>query len=381
MSIFSRGVDVPKLYSRGVGVKRVMVGTGSSSVEAWPAAPSVWTHLDTLAFNGQSDLAKAPVTGFAGSHSSSEHAPGFVFENMFVAGNNSVETNNFRLFPRSFHRIQGPGSGKGLVDIRVTLGNQISTSTSQRSYLVLASDANFENMICVSFNGQSIGLDYFGNPNASWHADVVTTPRLVSGSTMLFKFVGPNTNPGGTFYSVYFMSEDEIAYEYNFRISGADKDWLETFINDPKSRYAGFGVSSTTNSWSPRLDSVQISGYTNRDPDFIASESLARMTVASSSWVPVAESSLSSAGQGRIRLVDATWASASTASRLFRVRHNATVVATSEQTQGPVNLTTETRSFLAGDRVYVDAYSESGTAGQRKISGGVIQIGDLTRFD
>ena len=386
MSFLNNGADEARDIYVGSGTssnraKRVMLGTGTEAVEVWPAAPSAWLDLDTLEFNGQSDLAKAPLTGFAGGSPNSAYAPGFVFENMFVAGDNSFETNHFRLFPYSFHGIKGPSSGNGLVDIRVTLGNQITTSTNQRSYLVLASDANFKNMLCVSFNGESIGLEYFGNPNAPWHPEIFQTPRLKSGATLYFRFSGPTTNPSGTFYNVNFMEENEFYFEFAFRIEGADKDWLDTFLDDPKSRYAGFGVSSTEGAWSPRLDAVQVRGFTNRGPDLIASEFLARKTIASNSWVPVAEASLPSVGQGRIRLVDATWGATSTASRLFRIRHNTTVVATSEQTQGPVNLTTETRSFLSGDRVYVDAYSGSGVTGQRKISGGVLQIGDLTRFD
>lgn len=360
--------------------KRVMVGTGTEAVEVWPAAPSAWLHLDTLEFNGQSDLAKAPITGFAGGHSSSQYAPGFVFENMFVAGDNSVETNHFRLFPYSFHGIKEPGHGGALVDISVTLGNQITASTEQRSYLVLASDANFKNMLCVSFNGESIGLDYFGNPNAGWHPDVVTTPRLVPGSTMEFKFSGPYTRPGQDYYNVYFMSEVPNTYTYGFQISGADKDWLDTFLDDPKSRYAGFGVSSTANSWSPRLDAVQVSGFTNRGPDFIASEFLARIPIPNNVWTKVAESTIPTGGTTNIRLVGASWPQpSSTGHRSFRILVNGTQVGITPDEGGDLSLSNVNLS--PGSVVTVWAIAETSSAAYRIVSGGVLQIGDLTRFD
>lgn len=360
--------------------KRVMLGTGTEAVEVWPAAPSEWIHLDALGFNDQADLAKAPITGFAGGHSSSEYAPGFVYQGMFVAGDNSVETNHFRLFPYSLHGIKGPSHGDGLVDIRVTLGNQITASTNQRSYLVLASDANFNNMLCVSFNGESIGLDYFGNPNAGWHTEIVKTPRLVPGSTMLFKFSGPTVRTSGNYYTVYFMSENEISYEYGFRIEGADKDWLETFLDDPKSRYAGFGVSSTASSWSPRLDAVQVSGFTNRGPDRIASEFLARIEVPNNVWTKVAESRVLTGGTTNIRLVGASWPQpTSTGNRFFRILVNGTQVGITPDEGGDLSLSNVNLS--PNSIVTVWAISETSAASYRRVSGGVLQIGDLTRFD
>lgn len=385
MSFLNNGADEVRDIYVGSGTssnraKRVMVGTGTEAIEVWPAAPSAWLHLDTLEFNGQSDLAKAPITGFAGGHSSSQYAPGFVFENMFVAGDNSVETNHFRLFPYSFHGIKGPSHGDGLVDIRVTLGNAISTSTEQRSYLVLASDANFENMLCVSFNGESIGLDYFGNPNAGWHSEVVTTPRLAPGSKLFFKFSGPHESQGQNTYLVYFMSENEISYEYSFRIENADKDWLETFINDPKSRYAGFGVSSTENAWSPRLDAVQVSGFTNRGPDFIASEFLARIPIPNNVWTKVAESTIPAGGTTNIRLVGASWPQpSSTGNRFFRILVNGTQVGITPDEGGDLSLSNV--NLPPDSVVTVWAIAETSSEAYRIVSGGVLQIGDLTRFD
>lgn len=360
--------------------KRVVVGTGTEAIEVWPAAPSVWTHLDKLEFNNQTDLAKDPVTGFAGGNSSSAYAPGFVFENMFVAGDNSVETNNFRLFPQPFHRTERQGIGTGLVDIRVTLGNAISSSTEQRSYLVLASDANFNNMLCVSFNGKSIGLDYFGNPNAGWHSQVVTTPRLVAGSKMLFKLSGPHGSSSNPRYSVYFMAADEITYDYAFEISGADKDWLETLLDGPKSRYAGFGVSSTASSWSPRLDAVEVSGFTNKSADFIASEFLARIQIPNNVWTKVAESRVLTGGTTNIRLVGASWPQpTSTGNRFFRILVNGTQVGITPDEGGDLFLSNVNLS--PGSVVTVWAISETSAASYRIVSGGVLQIGDLTRFD
>lgn len=385
MSFLNNGAEEARDIYVGSGTssdraKRVMVGTGTEAIEVWPAAPSAWLHLDTLEFNGPSDLAKAPITGFAGGSPNSTYAPGFVFEGMFVAGDNALETNHFRLFPYSFHGIKGSGHGSGLVDIRVTLGDQISASTTQRSYLVLASDANFNNMLCVSFNGESIGLDYFGNPNAGWHSEVVTTPRLVPGSKLLFKFEGPVTNPSGTFYNVYFMNENEITYTYGFRIEGADKDWLDTFIDDPKSRYAGFGVSSTANSWSPRLDAVQVSGFTNRGPDFIASEFLARIQIPSGVWTKVAESTINTGGTTNIRLVGGSWSQpAPTGNRFFRILVNGAQVGITPDEGG--DLTLSNVNLSPNSVVTVWAIAEASSASHRIVLGGVLQIGDLTRFD
>lgn len=349
MSIFGRGIEASKVYSRGVEVSRVMVGTGGSAVEVWPGIYDVSMDFN---FPNQDELKWAPVTGFdPRTSASSAMAPAFVFNNMLVAGNNDVASYNVRLINHQIDQLP--------IEFIVTLGDVLNTLTYPSS-IILASNIIFSRMIVAEFgsDGFRVFTLYDGSmsPESGYRYSQTYSPgdqllvRLEADRVIVGKLNGSQTG---------FVFPADLA----------------TIRSGDGRYYVGFGMFSTASRWSSRIERIQLKAKTTYKTVLVASEALAKITIPSNSWTEVARSTIPMGGVTQISLIGASWPQASSNDdRLFRIKVNGVVIGTTTDEGGSLALTGRTLS--ENSVVTVEAFAATSNSSYRKVSGGILQIGD-----
>lgn len=342
------------LVGRGTSAtqaKRVMVGTGSSAVEVWPGIEDVEYIFN---FPNQDELKWAPITGFDGrTASNSKMAPGFIFNDMFVAGDNPAPSYHVRLVDRQVNL--------NTLRFDVVLGDAVS-SREHPSFMILASNINFTQMLIAEFGSEGVALRTVINGVAGTPS--VKDIALSSGDTLGISWSRP--------------SGDRV---YTYRNGASTGSFVFSaatdFVNANGRMYPGFGLYSTQGKWSTRLQSVKIKGKSSYRTVLAASEFLARVSVPNAVWTKVAESKIHTGGTTNVYLVGASWAQASSlGDRFFRILVNGTQIGITPDEGG--NLSLSNVNLPPESVVTVWAIANTTTATHRVVSGGVLRIGDPT---
>lgn len=337
------------LGSSATQTKRVMVGTGSSAVEVWPGIEDVEYNFN---FPNQDELKWAPISGFDGRTSSnSQMAPGFVFNDMFVAGDNSDPTYHIRLVDRQVD--------VSTITFEVVLGDVVNTR-ERPSTIVLASNIIFTRMLIVEFgsNGAAIRTvidGVGGTPDVNNFA-------LSAGDTFTLTWQRD-------FGNRFFTRRNNVSTGSVSLAASTD------FINSNGRMYPGFGLYSTSNTWSTRIQSVKITGKSSYKTILAASEFLANVTIPQGVWTKVAESKIHTGGTTTVKLYGAVWSqSSSSDDRFFRLKVDGLHMGTTPD-EGS-SLTFNNMTLFANSVVTIEAFSATSNSSYRKVSGGVLQIGN-----
>lgn len=348
MTLRVGGVEAPKIKVAGVDAKRVMVGTGQTAVEAWPGVENVQYNFN---FSIQDELKWAPITGFDGRTSSdAEMAPGFVYNDMYVAGNNTDPAYHIRLVDRQVD--------VDTIEFDIVLGDSITTK-ERPSILVLASNITFTRMLIVEFGSNGVALRTVINGVAGTPS--VRDMALAKGDTLGITW---QRQFGNRFFT----------YRNNSATGSLSLSESTDFINSNGRMYPGFGVYSNHSQWSTRFQSLQIKGKSSYKPVLAASEFLARRTIPRGEWTNVAESRIHTGGTTNIYLVGASWAQASSnENRFFRILVNGIQIGVTPDEGG--NLSLSNINLPENSVVTVWAFAETSTSSYRKVSGGILQIG------
>ena len=335
--------------SSAIQAKRVMVGNGSSAVEVWPGVYDV--NMD-FNFPNLDELKWAPVTGFdSRTSASSPLAPGFVYNDMFVAGDNAYPTYYTRLVDQEIDLLP--------LTFTVTLGD-IPNDVARPAWVVLSANLTLTHMLIAEF-----GRDGF----------------------RVFALVNGSTTPSTPYrYNQTYAAGDQLIIELRSdRVSVGKVGGSQTsFVNDimidavrtgPGRMYFGFGTYSTDGHWGSRIQRIQITGKTMQKRVLVASEALAKITIPQNAWTEVARSTIPTGGVTQISLIGASWSQASSnLDRLFRIKVDGVVIGTTVDEGGSLALTGRTLSD--NSVVTVEALAETSNSSYRKVSGGVLQIGD-----
>lgn len=339
------------LGSSAAQAKRVMVGTGSSAVEVWPGVYDI--NMD-FTFANQDQLKWAPVTGFdARTNSSSSLAPGFVFNDMFVAGDNADPTYYTRLVDQEIDILP--------LKFVVTLGDVLNDIT-RPSWVVLAANLTLTHMLIAEFANNGFRIFSIANGVMSPSNGYSYNQTYAPGDQLEISLLSDRVNVG--------------------KIGGSSTGFVSpTMINavrsGPGRMYFGFGVYSTSGRWSSRIQRIQITGKTTMKRVLVASEALAKITVPANTWTEVARSTIPTGGTAPVNLIGASWPQAtSTQDRFFRVKVDGFHMGTTADEGGSLSFPGLT--LFDNSIVTVEAFAETTNSGYRKVSGGVLQIGDPT---
>ena len=326
-----------------------MVGTGSSAVEVWPGVYDV--NMD-FGFATIDNLKWAPITGFdSRTSSSSPLAPGFVFNDMFVAGDNSAATYYTRLVDQEIDQLP--------LTFTVTLGDVLNDVT-RPAWVVLAANLTLTHMLIAEF-----GSDGF----------------------RVFALVNGSTTPSTPYrYLQTYEANDQLIIELRSdrvsvgKIGGSQTGFVSQTMIDavrsgPGRMYFGFGIYSTDGRWGSRIQRIQIEGKTTQKRVLAASEALAKITIPSNTWTEVARSVVPTGGNPPVFLIGATWTEASSnLDRLFRLKVDGFHMGTTADEGSSLSFSGLT--LFDNSVVTIEAIAETSNASYRKISGGVLQIGD-----
>lgn len=335
--------------SSATQAKRVMVGTGSSSVEVWPGVYDIAMDLD---FPNLDELKWAPITGFdSRTSSSSPLTPGFVFNDMFVAGDNSAATYYTRLVDQEIDQLP--------LTFTVTLGDVLNDVT-RPAWVVLAANLTLTHMLIAEF-----GSDGF----------------------RVFALVNGSTTPATPYrYSQTYSPNDQLIIELRSdrvsvgKIGGSQTGFVSQTMIDavrsgPGRMYFGFGIYSTDGRWGSRIQRIQIEGKTTQKRVLAASEALAKITIPSNTWTEVARSVVPTGGTTPVSLIGASWPQASSnEARYFRLKVDGFHMGTTAD-EG-TSLSFSGLTLFDNSVVTIEAFAETSNSGYRKVSGGVLQIGD-----
>lgn len=353
MTLRVTGVEAPKIKVAGVDAKRVMVGTGQTAVEAWPGTYDI---LMDFSFVSQDQLKWAPITGFdSRTSSSSKLTPGFVYNDMFVAGDNSSGTYNTRLVDHEADLLP--------LTFIVTLGDGLNT-VARPSYVILAANPLMTHMLVAEFG--SDGFRVFALVDGGMYPG---TPYRYT----------QTYSPGDQL--IITLSSDRVSVG---KVGGSQTGYVSpTMIGMVRTgagrMFFGFGVYSASGQWSSRIQRIEITGKTTQKRVLAASEALARITVPENAWTDVAVSTIPTGGTAPIRLTGAKWPQASSSNdRKFRIVVDGLIKATTADEGGSLSLSAV--PLAANSVVKVQALAVTSNSGYREVSGGVLQIGDSALF-
>ena len=345
MSIFSGGVDAPKIRVSGSDAKRVMVGTGAEALEAWPGVEDV-SYL--FNFSDNDELKRAPVNGFDLRTSvSASRAPGWCFNDMFVAGDTTAIMYNTRLVDRQL-------DGNAL-EFNVVFGDALNT-VSLPSYVVLGSNLNFTRMLIFEFGSDGCRLVKLTDSTVVYSQSA--TMPFSSGDTINIKLTGSilkaNRIRNGTWSLI--TSQDLMSHASEFRgINGK--------------QFVGFGIASTSSSWGSRLQQVAISGQSTYKRMTIASTRTGHMPIPQNTWADVGSCVIHTGATIDIHFTNGQWVIAtSSANRQFRVVVNGTVRGTTADEGGYVGVTNLT--VPDNTIIRIEAFSASSNSDHRWVKDG-----------
>lgn len=349
MSIFTSGVEIPKIRVSGVDAQRVMLGTGSEAVEVWPGYQDVDYYFY---FPDNDELKFAPINGFdARSSVSASRAPAFTYNSMFVAGDTTAMMYNTRLIDR---QIDGE-----VLEFTVVLGDVLN-DYSIPAYVVLGSNLDMSRMLIVEFgrNGSRL-IKLTGNTTSSnqetswtcaagdtiritWNGVIVTVDRIRSGSS---------TRVAG--YSVGTTSKE-------FRgVNGM--------------QFVGFGLASTSGAWGSRLQSVRITGRTKYKRMTIAASRIGHMLIPNNVWTDVGSCVVHTGDTVDIMFGNGAWVIAnSSATRQFRLVVDGVVRATTSDEEGYLSLSDLT--IPNNSLIKIEARSVTSNSDHRWVKEGLLQV-------
>lgn len=349
MSIFTSGVEIPKVRVSGVDAQRVMLGTGSEAVEVWPGYQDINYHFT---FQSNDELKFVPINGFdARSSVSASRAPAFTHNDMLVAGDTTAMMYNTRLLDR---QINGD-----VLEFTVVLGDVLNDYAIP-AYVVLGSNLDMSRMLIVEFgqNGSRL-LKLTGNTTSNtqttswtcasgdtiritWNGVIVTVDRIRSGTT---------TRVAG--YSVGTSSQE-------FRgVNGM--------------QFVGFGLASTSGSWGSRLQSVRIAGQTTYKRMTIAATRIGHMLIPNNVWTDVGSCVVHTGDTVDISFGGGAWVIAnSSATRQFRLVVDGAVLATTSDEGGSFSIS----SFTVPNNslIKIEARSATSNSDHRWVKEGLLQV-------
>lgn len=337
------------LGSSAKQAKRVMVGTGSSAVEVWPGVYDIAMDFN---FPNLDELKWAPITGFdSRTSSSSALAPAFVFNDMLVAGDNSDPTYYARLVDHEIDQLP--------LKFVVTLGDVLNT-VARPSYVILAANLIMTHMLIAEFG--SDGFRVFALVNG---AMTPTTPYRYT-----------QTYSAGDQLEIV-LTADRVTVG---KVGGSSTSYVSsTMINavrsGPGRMYFGFGMYSTSSQWSTRIQRIQITGKTTKKRVLAASDALSKITIPANTWTEVARCVIPTGGTTPVALIGASWPQAtSTQDRFFRLKVDGFHMGTTPD-EG-TSLSFSGLTLFDNSVVTIEAFAETTNSSYRKVSGGVLQIGD-----
>lgn len=348
MPSLRRGTSAPpkKVFRNGSEIKKIM----RNGVEHWSAINLV---AYDFVFPNQGELRWAPISGFdPRTAATSPRNPGFVFDGMFVAGDNSQISHNVRLVDQQVDGLA--------CTWEVTMGNVMNTRANP-SVLVLASRPNMTDMCVIEFGSNGFEFKRVLNGTASG-VQVSTTPLAANDVLRVVRTSWANLSfyKNGTFIATWDISSVSSVFWNN----GAG-------INGKM--YTGFGVYSRSSIWSSRIKRVKITGTSNYPNVVVASEALARIRVPLSTWTTVALMATPRADPAAIiELSDGSWDyGASTSDRMFRILVNGVEIGRTPDEGGYI-LTQA--AITAAGTVEVQAYCESSNSAYRDVNNGVLRV-------
>lgn len=348
MPSMRRGTSAPpkRVFRNGVEIKRIMRGT----VEHWSAINPVAYDFNFLR---QDELQWAPVSGFdPRTAASSPRSPGFTFNGMFVAGDNSQISYNVRLVDQQVDGL--------ICTWEVTMGDVMNTRANP-SILVLASNPSMTDMCVVEFGSNGFEFKRLLNGTASG----VQTSTISLAANDVLRVTRESWS------SLSFYKNGSFLTTWN--ISSISPLFWDNGAGVNGKMYTGFGVYSRSSTWSSRIERVKITGTSNYPNVTIASEALARIKVPLSTWSTVAlMTTPRNDPSATIELSGATWNySASTSDRMFRILVNGSEIARTPDEGGYV---ITQAPITAGGTVEVQAYSAATNTAYRDVTNGVLRI-------
>lgn len=348
MSIFSGGVDAPKIRVSGSDAKRVMVGTGTEALEAWPGVEDV-SYL--FNFSDNDELKRAPINGFdLRTSTSASRAPNWCFNGMLVAGDTTAIMYNTRLVDR---QIDGND-----LEFNVVFGDILNT-VSLPSYVVLGSNISLTQMLILEFGSDSCRLVKLTGATVAY-SQTYTMP-FSSGDTINVKWIGSilkvNRIRNGTWSLV--TSRDIEPHASEFRgVNGK--------------QFVGFGIASNASAWGSRLQLVTISGQSTYKRMTIAATRTGHMLIPNNAWTDVGSCVIHTGATIDIQFGQGAWVVAnSSANRRFRIVVNGIVQGT----------TTDEGSYLSvpsltvpdNALIKIEALSASSNSDHRWVKDGELQ--------
>lgn len=346
MSIFTSGVEIPKVRVSGVDAQRVMLGTGSEAVEVWPGYKDVTMDFN---FNSQDELKWAPLAGFDyRTTSASTYAPGFTFSGMFVAGDNPAPSFHYRLVN---HRFDGD-----VLDMVVTMGDVMNIA-AKPSTLILAANAAGSDFIMADF----------GSTGVLVYSQIGTTRTYLGGSTSTSFAAGDRLRVLWQGASIELF-KNESANRFQLVTLNAT---VQNHFKDKSRRLVGFGLHSDSGLWSTRIQRVQIAGKSSETPFVGASEALLQKEIGRDTWTNLCTSVVPHGGFTNVSLIGGSWAGTNSSNRLFRILKNGTELSRTTNNAGGLSLNS---TLVANDVIEVQGNVAGGTA--RTVNGGILRIGD-----
>lgn len=297
-------------------------------------------------FNTSDELKWSPLSNFDGRTDSTViRNSGFLFNGMFVAGDNPRPAYNNRLVNR---QIDGD-----TCTWEFRFGDVMNVRDRPAS-IVLASNIDQTDMLVIGFG--SNGYHRLQTTNGVISDTNQANRTLRSGDVITVTRTG-----------------NSISVKHN----GADwatftPENASSFFGVPGRCYTGFGTYSTGGTWASRLDYFTISGTTSYVEENVATEAVRRIQVPRNNWTEVA--AILAAKDMEVRCeMDAKWAQASSSSnRQFRIKVDGVVIGTTAN-EGTY-LITAPRKILANQFVTLEALSASGTASYRDVTNGTLRM-------
>ena len=348
MSIFSGGVDAPKIRVSGSDAKRVMVGTGTEALEAWPGIEDVNYLFD---FPNNDELKWAPINGFdLRTSTSASRAPNWCFNGMLVAGDTTALMYNTRLVDR---QIDGDN-----LEVNVVFGDILNTM-SVPSYVVLGSNITLTQMLIVEFGSDGCRLVKLTGGTVAYNQSYAMS--FSSGDSINIKLLGQILKVArvrsGTSSPV--TSRDIEPHYSEFRgVNGK--------------QFVGFGISSNSSAWGSRLSKVTISGQSTYKRMTIAATRTGHMLIPQNSWTDVGSCVIHTGATIDIQFGQGAWVIAnSSANRQFRIVVNGTVRGTTTDEGSALSVSNLT---VPDDTIIrIEALSASSNSDHRWVKDGELQ--------
>lgn len=276
----------------------------------------------------------APLSRFdKRTHASAPRVPAWTYNGMLVAPDSGYPAHLGHLLNRQCD---------GDITFVVTIGDTTNT-LSYPSSIIIKSNLDQTQKIVAEFGSDGVSI------NMVMGDGFVNLVRY-------YRAMGPGQRLEFSLVNGILSSKHENYLMGTLSLAAYDTtDWS----------YFGFGVFSTSNQWSTRIDRIQITGVTSFDEGPYASASARRLTVARDSWTEIA-AVLNNTSYTYIIQGECSWSSNSTSNRQLRLLVGGAVVAVGS------SFSVYAGNYPVGPDQWVilQALSSSSTTSQRAISDG-----------